>query len=747
MATARRADDNESDRRLTIHALETSDPRRATPGAILTKLELEETAEQLLLVQAPPSHSRSVPVKRFLMMSSCSPCSRVLHWLLACLTVLVSSPALAQSSLPAPWSAADVGSPSLTGSTTYGNGTFTVNGGGMGISGRNDQFHFLYQQLNGDTMLVARIDGMTAADPESRVGVMFRENLSASATNAFAYVSGGNALGLSTRTSTNARTTTTPWGTGQPTGWLALRRQGSTLTAYASNNGSSWHTLATSSVPMGQSIYVGIAISARSNTQRAQARVSNVSFAGGLPNGQQAVDIGSPSPAGNTSFASSAYTISGGGANIGGNSDQFHFAYQTVTGDVDLVARVASLTDAMGRAGVMVRASLAANSAFAYTSLRAGSGYGFEWRYTSSASASVTNSPLSVTAGWVRLTRRGQRFDAYRSSDGQTWTLIDTEDLTSTPMPTTVYVGLAVTSARAGASTTATVSNFSANTNLSNGAPTVSLTSPTTQSYAAPATISLAATASDPEGRLSRVEFYNGSTMLASDTSAPYAFTWSGVAAGSYALRARAVDMDNGDAWSTVNVTVTSANQPPTVTLTSSSAGVAVNTDVALTANAADPEGRMSRVEFFVNNTFLSSDASAPYNATWRTSSAGTYTLTAIAYDADGGRTTSAGVVVTVSAPVVTPPRYVAFTASSDHATTVVTGYRLNVFAAGADVTSATPRATSDMGKPTPDAQQVITVDRGSFFTALPAGSYIATVTAYGPGGSAQSMPPVSFTR
>lgn len=685
------------------------------------------------------------------MMSSCSPCSRVLHWLLACLTVLVASPALAQSSLPAPWSAADVGSPSLTGSTTYGNGPFTVNGGGMGISGRNDQFHFLYQQLNGDTMLIARIEGLTAADPESKVGVMFRESLGAGAINAFAYLSGANALGLSTRTSTSARTTTMPWGTGQPTGWLALRRQGSTLTAYASGNGSSWHTLATSSVPMGQSMYVGIAVSARSSTQRAQARVSNVGFAGGLPNGQQAVDIGSPSPAGSTSFASNAYTIRAGGANIGGNSDQFHFAYQTVSGDVDLVARVASVTaaDAMSRAGVMVRASLSPNSAFAYTSLRAGAGYGFEWRYTSGASASVTNGPSGAAPGWVRLTRRGQRFDAYRSSDGQTWTLIDTQDLAATPMPATVYVGLAVTSARAAASTTATVSNFSANTNLSNGAPTVSLTSPTTLSYAAPATIPLAATASDPEGRLSRVEFYNGNTMLNSDTSAPYAFTWSGVAAGSYVLRARAVDMDNGDAWSTVNVTVTSPNQPPTVTLTSSSGGqpVAVNTDVALTANAADPEGRMSRVEFFVNNTILSSDTSAPYTAMWRTSSAGTYTLTAIAFDADGGQTTSAGVTVTVSAPAVTPPRHVVFTASTDHSTTIVTGYRLNVFAAGANVTSATPLATSDMGKPTPDAQQTISVDRGSFFTALASGSYIATVTAYGPGGATQSMPPVSFTR
>jgi hypothetical protein len=87
------------------------------------------------------------------------------------------------------------------------------------------------------------------------------------------------------------------------------------------------------------------------------------------------------------------------------------------------------------------------------------------------------------------------------------------------------------------------------------------------------------------------------------------------------------------------------------------------------------------------------------------------------------------------------------FAVSTNLSNTIVTSYRLNIYAAGADTLTDTPVATSDLGKPTPDAQQTITVDRGPFFTALPAGSYLATVTAIGPGGSAQSQPPVAFTR
>ncbi len=70
----------------------------------------------------------------------------------------------------------------------------------------------------------------------------------------------------------------------------------------------------------------------------------------------------------------------------------------------------------------------------------------------------------------------------------------------------------------------------------------------------------LTASASDPENRLSKVEFYNGSTLLASDTSAPYSFTWSSVPAGSYSVRAVAHDSDGASTTSaTVSVTVTGA--------------------------------------------------------------------------------------------------------------------------------------------------------------------------------------------
>ena len=73
--------------------------------------------------------------------------------------------------------------------------------------------------------------------------------------------------------------------------------------------------------------------------------------------------------------------------------------------------------------------------------------------------------------------------------------------------------------------------------------PAVTLTQPANgATFAAPATVGLAATASDADGTVTKVEFFNGAAKLGEDTTAPYSFTWSGVATGTYTLTARATD-------------------------------------------------------------------------------------------------------------------------------------------------------------------------------------------------------------
>jgi hypothetical protein len=93
----------------------------------------------------------------------------------------------------------------------------------------------------------------------------------------------------------------------------------------------------------------------------------------------------------------------------------------------------------------------------------------------------------------------------------------------------------------------------------SNTPPTASITSPANNaSFAAPATITINANASDANGTVSKVEFFQGTTKLGEDATAPYSFTWSGVAAGTYNLTAKATDNQLATGTSSiVTITVT----------------------------------------------------------------------------------------------------------------------------------------------------------------------------------------------
>ena len=92
------------------------------------------------------------------------------------------------------------------------------------------------------------------------------------------------------------------------------------------------------------------------------------------------------------------------------------------------------------------------------------------------------------------------------------------------------------------------------------GAPVVTLTGPTATSFTAPASISFTATATDADGTIANVKFYNGTTLLSTVTASPYTYTWANVAAGSYSLTAVATDNAGGSTTSTAKtVTVTAA--------------------------------------------------------------------------------------------------------------------------------------------------------------------------------------------
>lgn len=489
---------------------------------------------------------------------------------------------------------------------------------------------------------------------------------------------------------------------------------------------------------------------AGASTTSAPVSVTVTSGSGGtLPSPWTSADVGAPAVRGSASYASGTFTIDAAGTDIDGTSDQMHFVYRAVTGNGEIVARVASLTGThpWAKAGLMFRDALTGPGRYAMMLITPSNGSRFQRRPTTGGSTISTGGPGGAAPGWVKVVRTGDLFVGYSSTDGVTWTGVAAETI---PMGATVYVGIAVTSRKPTTLTRATLTNVT--TTYSSGGnqpPAVSITAPAGGAqFTAPATVTINANASDPENRMSSVRFYVEGTLVATDTAAPYSATWSASTPGTYSLTAIAYDGDGGQSTSSpVSVTVTGANQPPTVGLTSPSNGAAFTAPATITlaANASDPENQLARVEFFSGATRLGTDTSAPYSFSWANVAVGTYSLTAVAYDTAGASATSAAVTVTVSNTALSAPTTLIFTASANHAASV-TSYLLKVFTQGANPSTATTVATSDLGKPTPAANNDITVNRAAFFAALPAGNYIGTVTAIGPGGQTPSTS-VPFVR
>jgi regulation of enolase protein 1 (concanavalin A-like superfamily) len=277
-------------------------------------------------------------------------------------------------------------------------------------------------------------------------------------------------------------------------------------------------------------------------------------------------DVGSIGVAGSAAYGFGRMTIRGAGADIWGTADAFHFTYRTLAGDGQIVARVDSLqaTDIWAKAGVMMRETLSAGSAHAFALQSSGAGVAFQRRVVPGGLSTNTGRTGSAPR-WVRLVRQGSTFTASESTDGVTWRTIGSQSISMQP---TIYVGIAVTSHRPSTLTTAAVSNVAVQgTTPSNQLPTVSLTSPSTgATFTAPASISLAATAADSDGSVTRVQFFRGTTLLGTDTTSPFTYSWTNVAAGTYSLTAVAQDDDGATKTSTsVSITVnTTTTGPPT---------------------------------------------------------------------------------------------------------------------------------------------------------------------------------------
>ena len=223
---------------------------------------------------------------------------------------------------------------------------------------------------------------------------------------------------------------------------------GTTYTDTGLTNGTVYYYVATSVVASGaESIY--------SN----QVAV----LPGTLPSPWLTQSIAVTGGGGNYASSSSTYSIEGTGTDVAGTSDQFQYIYQTGGTGCSIVAKVTALqnTNAAAKVGVMIRETLNANSRHVSAILFPASGGGaLLARSTTGGTATSTTVTGIAAPYWVKVTRSGSTFKAYRSSNGTTWTQMGATQTVT--MASSVYIGLIDCSHSAGVWSSGTITNVTA---------------------------------------------------------------------------------------------------------------------------------------------------------------------------------------------------------------------------------------------------------------------------------------------
>jgi hypothetical protein len=226
-----------------------------------------------------------------------------------------------------------------------------------------------------------------------------------------------------------------------------------------------------------------------------------------------------------------------------------------------------------------------------------------------------------------------------------------------------------------------------------------------------------------------------GPTVVQFSNAAAAISTISGLAEGMYSLKLTVTNTDlrTDDVELLVLVTNT-ANALPTVSLITpaDNATFTEGKPVSITANASDFDGTIQQVSFYQNDILISTDASAPYAATWNPV-AGNYALTAKATDNAAAISTSQTVNVTIATSMVCIE-----TSKDAQQGTFSIGYKSTFETVGSNVYVTFELLDTDkagviayLWKQTPFGETAMTQVSGNIFTATLTGQTMGANISY----------------
>jgi hypothetical protein len=351
-----------------------------------------------------------------------------------------------------------------------------VQGSGSDIWSIYDQFHFVSQSLAADGSVSAHITSQTNTDLWAKAGVMLRQSSDPASAYYSILVTPGNGIVVQYRAMQGGNAQESAGITGNVPTYLMVARSGNTYSSYTSNDGVTWMLVTGSSVTissMSGSSMAGLAVTSHNGGLMGSATFDTVTLSNTAPpppgcaTGWTCQDIGNPLIAGGQSNSSGTWTIQSAGGDIWGTSDQFHFVSQPLAADGNVSAHITSQTNTnvWAKAGVMLRQSTNAGSAYYAAFVTPGNGIVVQYRTAQGGNALQRVALSGKVPAYLAVNRTGSTYTAYTSSDGTHWTPVAGSSVTLS-MSGPVLAGMAVTSHNTGALSTVTFNTVSVSTTI-----------------------------------------------------------------------------------------------------------------------------------------------------------------------------------------------------------------------------------------------------------------------------------------
>ncbi len=184
------------------------------------------------------------------------------------------------------WLIEDIGATGHAGeASNSGINVYTISGAGSGVSGAADALSFVYQEVDGDCELVARIESIGSQSPYSAAGLMIRESLAAGAKTAFVSVSSQDGVNFFARTSTGYPVLKTVGPNADAPRWIKLLKVGNSVLGYISSDGVNWELVGRTTLNLGWRCYVGFGVSSGIQGTLTTGVFSHTGLATNLPYG------------------------------------------------------------------------------------------------------------------------------------------------------------------------------------------------------------------------------------------------------------------------------------------------------------------------------------------------------------------------------------------------------------------------------------------------------------------------------